>query len=101
MFSRLFKIPKSSLQPFREECAETCQIPEGCRQLSAETFSSLPIIRKVGLTSVCLPICLGRLQLQGAMFSHSHSFATSDCAATKPVSGSVLTYFMFAKERRT
>ena len=50
MFSRLFKIPKSSLQLFREKCAETCQMPEGCRQLPAETFSSLPIIRKVGLT---------------------------------------------------
>ena len=49
MFSRLCKTPKSSLQLFREQCAETCQMHEGCRQLSAETFSSLPIIRKVGL----------------------------------------------------
>ena len=29
-----------------------CQMPEGCRQLSAETFSSLPIIRKVALKVV-------------------------------------------------
>ena len=49
MFSRLFKTPRSSLQLFREECAETCQMYERCRQFSAETFSSLPIIRKDGL----------------------------------------------------
>ena len=54
MFSRLFKVPKSSLQLFREECAEMCQMPEGCRQLSAETFSSLPIIGKVGLKTIVL-----------------------------------------------
>ena len=50
MFSRLFKTPRSSLQLFREECAETCQMYERCRQFSAETFSSLPIIRKDGLS---------------------------------------------------
>lgn len=56
MFSRLFKTPRSSLQLFREECAETCQMHERCRQFSAETFSSLPIIRKDGLGNLPPPL---------------------------------------------
>ena len=64
MFSRLCKIPKSSLQLFREKCAEMCQKPYGCRQLPAETFSSLPVMWKVGLATPVTKSGLGTSTMQ-------------------------------------
>ena len=49
MFSRLFKTPKSSLQLFRENQAAMLPNDVKSPQVPSETFSSLPIIRKVGL----------------------------------------------------
>ena len=50
MFSRLFKTPKSSLQLFRKNQAAMLPNDAESPQVPSETFSSLPIIRKVGLT---------------------------------------------------
>ena len=49
MFSRLFKTPKSSLQLFRKNQAAMLPNDAESPQVLPETFSSLPIIRKVGL----------------------------------------------------
>ena len=49
MFSRLFKTPKSSLQLFRKNQAAMLPNDAESPQVPSETFSSLPIIRKVGL----------------------------------------------------
>ena len=49
MFSRLFKTPKSSLQLFRKNQAAMLPNDAESPQVPPETFSSLPIIRKVGL----------------------------------------------------
>ncbi len=49
MFLRLFKIPKSSLQLFRENQAAISSNDAESPQVPTSTFSSLPIIRKVGL----------------------------------------------------
>lgn len=51
MFSRLFKTPKSSLQLFRKNQAAMLPNDAESPQVPSETFSSLPIIRKVGLTA--------------------------------------------------
>ena len=49
MFSRLFKTPKPSLQLFRKNQAAMLPNDAESPQVPSETFSSLPIIRKVGL----------------------------------------------------
>ena len=51
MFSRLFKTPKSSLQLFRKNQAAMLPNDAESPQFPSETFSSLPIIWKVGLTN--------------------------------------------------
>ena len=53
MFSRLFKTPKSSLQLFRKNQAAMLPNDAESPQVPSETFSSLPIIRKVGLEPAC------------------------------------------------
>ena len=55
MFSRLFKTPKSSLQLFRKNQAAMLPNDAESPQVPSETFSSLPIIRKVGLNAHPLP----------------------------------------------
>lgn len=55
MFSRLFKTPKSSLQLFRKNQAAMLPNDAESPQVPSETFSSLPIIRKVGLTGLKSP----------------------------------------------
>ena len=52
MFSQLFKTPKSSLQLFRKNQAAMLPNDAESPQVPSETFSSLPIIRKVGLDEV-------------------------------------------------
>ena len=51
MFSQLFKTPKSSLQLFRKNQAAMLPNDAESPQVPSETFSSLPIIRKVGLNA--------------------------------------------------
>ena len=69
MFSRLFKTPKSSLQLFRKNQAAMLPNDAESPQVLPETFSSLPIIRKVGLAEVRRVLCLlrhCRVPLSGA-----------------------------------
>ena len=51
MFSRLCKIPKSSLQLFRKNQADMSRKDAESPRFPSETFSSPPIIWKVGLVS--------------------------------------------------
>ena len=64
MFSRLFKTPKSSLQLFRKNQAAMLPNDAESPQVRSETFSSLPIIRKVGLRTRSLTL--------ETLLSHSH-----------------------------